>query len=87
MPVVPGSGAVFEKAPSVRGPPAEAAVTAAAASNIPVPHSAVVHVLPVGNTADVDCRIETISDADVEGRTAFTSAATPATCGVAMLVP
>ena len=87
MPVVPGNGAVFEKAPTVLGPPAEAAVTAAAASSIPVPHSAVVQVLPLGNTAEVDCKSETISDAEVEGRTAFTNAATPATCGVAILVP
>ena len=87
MPVVPGSGAVFEKEPSMREPPTEAAVTAAAASSIPRPHSAVVQVLPLGNTADVDCKSETISDAEVEGRTAFTNAATPATCGVAMLVP
>ncbi len=87
MPVVPGSGAVLANAPSALGPAAEAAVTAAAASNIPVPQSAVVQVLPVGNAAEVDCNSDTISEAEVEGRTAFTSAATPATCGVAMLVP
>ena len=52
-PVTPADGDVLLNAPRVRGPMAAAAVTAFAASRMPVPHSAVVHVLPAANGVDV----------------------------------
>ena len=87
VPVVPAPGAVFEKAPSVRGPFTAAAVTALAAFRIPGPHSAVVQVLVAANGVVVRCS-SAIKPAGVsDGCTDFTRAATADTCGAAMLVP
>ena len=52
-PVAPAAGEVLLNAPRVRGPTAAAAVTALAASRMPVPHNAVVHVLPATNGVEV----------------------------------
>ncbi len=86
-PVAPRAGEVVENAPSVRGPVDAAEATAAAASIIPLPHRAVVQVLPAGNGATVDCRMLSTVAGEADGRTDLRSAATPATCGVAIDVP
>ena len=66
-----------------------AASTAAAASTIPAPHSAVVQSLPVptGNARAVVESFDVTCDGVSAGLTDSISEAMPATCGVAMLVP
>ena len=64
-------------------------VTAAAASMIPAPQSAVVQSRPVavGNTRAVVWILDKTSDGVSAGFLESISDAMPATCGVAMLVP
>jgi hypothetical protein len=63
------------------------ALTAAAASSMPLPHKEVVQVLPDGNGLTVACRICSTWAGVKFGLSENISETTPVTCGVAMLVP
>ena len=54
---------------------------------MPVPQSAVVHVLPAGKAVTLFWRYDNTCAGVAAGFTDLMSAATPDTCGVAMLVP
>ena len=63
------------------------ALTAAAASSMPLPHKEVLQVLPAGNGRTVACRICSTWAGVRFGLSENISETTPVTCGVAMLVP
>jgi hypothetical protein len=81
--LVPGTPLVGKK-PVITG---GIALTAAAASSIPLPQSAVVQVLPEGNGLALLCRICNTWEGVSSGLSENMSETTPVTCGVAMLVP
>ena len=54
---------------------------------MPVPQSAVVHVLPAGKAVTLFWRYDNTCAGVAAGFTDLMSAATPATCGVAIEVP